>query len=60
MKIVIILVKLRKKKIVIETLDKKPSITISKTETFNSIEELHYFYVDTLQKGKNIAKELDK
>jgi hypothetical protein len=52
--------KIKKEKIVIETLDKKPSITISKTETINSIEELHYFYVDTLQKGKNIAKELDK
>ena len=52
--------KIKKEKIVIETLDKKPSITISKTETFNSIEELHYFYVYTLQKGKNIAKELDK
>ena len=52
--------KIKKEKIVIETLDKKPSITISKTETFNSIEELHYFYVDTLQKGKNIAEELDK
>ena len=50
--------KIKKEKIVIETLDKKPSI--SKTETFNSIEELHYFYVDTLQRGKNIAKELDK
>lgn len=52
--------KIKKEKIVIETLDKKPSITISKAETFNSIEELHYFYVYTLQKGKNIAKELDK
>jgi len=50
--------KIKKEKIVIETIDKKP--TISKTETFNSIEELHYFYVDTLQKGKGIAKELDK
>ena len=50
--------KIKKEKIVIETLDKKPSI--SKTEAFNSIEELHYFYVDTLQRGKNIAKELDK
>ena len=50
--------KIKKEKIVIETLDKKPSI--NKTETFNSIEELHYFYVDTLQRGKNIAKELDK
>ena len=50
--------KIKKEKIVIETVDKKP--TISKSETFNSIEELHYFYVDTLQKGKGIAKELDK
>jgi hypothetical protein len=50
--------KIKKEKIVIETLDKKP--TISKNETFNSIEELHYFYVDTLQKGKVISKDLDK
>ena len=50
--------KIKKEKIVIETLDKKPSI--NKIETFNSIEELHYFYVDTLQKGKKIANELDK
>jgi len=50
--------KIKKEKIVIETVDKKP--TISKSETFNSIEELHYFYVDTLQKGRGIAKELDK
>jgi len=50
--------KIKKEKIVIETVDKKPSI--NKNETFNSIEELHYFYVDTLQKGKNIANGLDK
>ena len=50
--------KIKKEKIVIETVDKKP--TINKNESFNSIEELHYFYVDTLQKGKNIANELDK
>ena len=50
--------KIKKEKIVIETVDKKP--TINKNETFNSIEELHYFYVDTLQKGKCIAKDLDK
>ena len=50
--------KIKKEKIVIETVDKKP--TINKNETFNSIEELHYFYVDTLQKGKVIAKDLDK
>ena len=50
--------KIKKEKIVIETVDKKP--TINKNETFNSIEELHYFYVDTLQKGKCMAKDLDK
>ena len=50
--------KIKKEKIVIETIDKKP--TISKNETFNSIEELHFFYVDTFQKGKGIAKDLDK
>jgi hypothetical protein len=50
--------KIKKEKIVIETVDKKPSI--NKNESFNSIEELHYFYVDTFQKGKNIANELDK
>lgn len=50
--------KIKKEKIVIETIDKKPSI--NKSETFKSIEELHYFYVDTLQKGKKIANELDK
>ena len=50
--------KIKKEKIVIETIDKKP--TISKNETFNSIEELHFFYVDTFQKGKSIAKDLDK
>lgn len=50
--------KIKKEKIVIETIDKKPNI--NKSETFNSIEELHYFYVDTLQKGKKIADELDK
>ena len=50
--------KIKKEKFVIETIDKKPSI--NKNEAFNSIEELHYFYVDTLQKGKKIANELDK
>ena len=50
--------KIKKEKIVIETIDKNPSI--NKNEAFNSIEELHYFYVDTLQKGKKIANELDK
>ena len=50
--------KIKKEKIVIETVDKKP--TINTNESFNSIEELHYFYVDTFQKGKNIANDLDK
>ena len=50
--------KIKKEKIVIETIDKKPSI--NRSETFNSIEELHYLYVDILQRGKNIANELDK
>ena len=49
--------KIKKEKIVIETIDKKPFI--NKEETFNSIEELHYFYVDTLQKGRTIANEMD-
>ena len=50
--------KIKKEKIVIETIDKKPNI--NKRESFNSIEELHYFYVDTLQKGKKIVNVLDK
>jgi len=48
--------KIKKEKIVIETLDKKPSITISKTETFNSIEELHYFYVILCIKERILLK----
>ena len=50
--------KIKKEKMEIETIDKKPSI--NKNEAFNSIEELHYFVVDTLQKSKKIANELDK
>ena len=42
----------------IEIIYKNPSI--NKNEAFNSIEELHYFVVDTLQKSKKIANELDK
>ena len=49
--------KIKKEKIVIETVDKKPT---HKKENFNSIEELHYFYVDTLQRGKKYAILLDK
>ena len=50
--------KIKKEKIVIETGDKKPNN--NKNENFQSIEELHYFYVDTLQRGKNYAIQLDK
>ena len=50
--------KIKKEKIVIETVDKKPNN--NKNENFQSIEELHYFYVDTLQRGKNYAIKLDK
>ena len=50
--------KVKKEKIVIETVDKKPNN--NKNENFQSIEELHYFYVDTLQRGKNYAIKLDK
>ena len=49
--------KIKKEKIVIETVDKKQN---NKKENFNSIEELHYFYVDTLQRGKKYAIKLDK
>ena len=50
--------KIKKEKIVIETVDKKP--IKNKVENFQSIEELHYFYVDIFQKGKIYAKILDK
>ena len=46
--------KIKKEKIVIDTeKHDKPN------EKFQSIEELHYFLVDILQKGKNYAIELD-
>ena len=50
--------KIKKEKIVIDTGDK--TIKSSKNENFQSIEELHYFYIDTLQKGKRYAIKLDK
>ena len=50
--------KIKKEKIVIETVDKRPNA--NNNEDFQSIEELHYFYVNTLQRGKNIANKLDK
>ena len=50
--------KIKKEKIVIDTAEKRPNN--NKSENFQSIEELHYFYVDTLQKGKKYALKLDK
>ena len=50
--------KIKKEKIVIETVDKRSNV--NNNEDFQSIEELHYFYVNTLQRGKNIANKLDK
>ncbi len=50
--------KIKKEKIVIDTAEKKP--TKKKSENFQSIEEIHYFYVSTLQRGKNYAIKLDK
>ena len=53
--------KIKKEKIVIETVDKKPSINNNKNnENFESIEELNYFYVNTLQRGRKYATKLDK
>jgi hypothetical protein len=48
----------KKEKIVIDTAEKSPNN--NKIEKYQSIEELHYFYVDTLQKGKKYALKLDK
>ena len=53
--------KIKKEKIIIETVDKKPdNNNNNKKENFQSIEELHYFYVDTLQRGRIYAIKLDK
>ena len=51
--------KIKKEKIVIDIPDKKMKKNKDKLQ-FQSIEELHYFYVDTLQKGKNFSIILDK
>ena len=51
--------KIKKEKIVIDIADKKPKKNKDKLQ-FQSIEELHYYFVDTLQKGKNFFKILDK
>ena len=51
--------KIKKEKIVIDIPDKKEKKNKDKLQ-FQSIEELHYFFVDTLQKGKNYSIVLDK
>ena len=47
--------KIKKEKIIIDIADKKPK----KRAEFQSIEELHYFIVDTLQKGKYFSLKLE-
>jgi len=47
--------KIKKEKIIIDT--EKPK---NRNEKFQSIEELHFFIIDTLQKGKSLAEDLDK
>ena len=49
--------KVRNEKIFIENIDKKE---ISKNENFDSIEEVHFFYVRMLKKGKEYEIKLDK
>ena len=51
--------KIKREKIVIDIADKKPKKNKDKLQ-FQSIEELHYFFVDTLQKGKTFSVILDK
>ena len=51
--------KIKKEKIIIDIADKKSRKNNEKIK-FQSIEELHYFYVDTLQKGKAVSIKLDK
>ena len=51
--------KIKKEKIIIDIADKKSRKNNEKIN-FQSIEELHYFYVDTLQKGKAASIKLDK
>jgi hypothetical protein len=51
--------KIKKEKIIIDIADKKSRKNNEKIK-FQSIEELHYFYVDTLQKGKAFSIKLDK
>ena len=51
--------KIKREKIVIDIPDIKEKKNKDKLQ-FQSIEELHYFFVDTLQKGKNFSIILDK
>ena len=48
--------KIKKEKIIIDSTEKPKE----KKENFQSIEELHFFIIDTLQKGKIFAQDLDK
>ena len=48
--------KIKKEKIIIDSTEKSKE----KNENFQSIEELHFFIIDTLQKGKIFAQDLDK
>ena len=50
--------KIKKEKIVIDIADK--NLKKINENNFQSIEEIHYFFVDTLQKGKVFAINLDK
>ena len=51
--------KIKREKIVIDISDKNIN-KINNEYNFQSIEEIHYFFVDTLQKGKKFAIKLDK
>jgi len=51
--------KIKKEKIVIDTTNKKEKKKNEKIN-FQSIEELHFFFIDTLQKGKAFSSNLDK
>ena len=51
--------KIKKEKIIIETVNKKQKNNNEKNK-FQSIEELHYYFVEALQKGKAFSVNLDK
>ena len=53
--------KVKKEIIIIDKNGKKNSIDKSqKTENAQSVEEIHYLYVKTIQNGKNLISQLDK